>query len=170
MWPDGHIICSIFGHLQQWKLVPIQFFLKYVGSKTFQIVNKASKIAKDFKNLPNCQNFAKSGHTVHWMILNMVVQRAHWVHWRNWGLKRFSSFSFSKCKTIFLNSFQSSTKAHDISSGIWIKHKGQWMWLSWGRAVAFNSRGPRFESSNRQFYVSTVNFIEETKINNKGPI
>ena len=37
-----------------------------------------------------------------------------------------------------------------------------------GRAVAFKSRGPRFESSHQQnLYVHSVNCIEKTKINKK---
>ena len=40
-----------------------------------------------------------------------------------------------------------------------------------GRAVAFNTRGPRFDSSHRQIYVEHlfVYCIEKTKINKKRP-
>ena len=38
-----------------------------------------------------------------------------------------------------------------------------------GRAVAFDTRGPQFESSHRQtlYYLYTVNCIEKTKIKKK---
>ena len=41
-----------------------------------------------------------------------------------------------------------------------------------GRAVASNTRGPRFESSHQQIYIEhlfTINCIEKTKINKKRP-
>ena len=38
---------------------------------------------------------------------------------------------------------------------------------SFGRAVASDTRGPRFESSHRNFFIYTVNWIETTKINNR---
>ena len=43
-----------------------------------------------------------------------------------------------------------------------------------GKAVSSNARGPRFESSHRQtfisdFYLFTVNCIEKTKIKKKRP-
>ena len=43
-----------------------------------------------------------------------------------------------------------------------------------GRAVAYDARGPRFESSHRQIilsdiYLFTVNCIEKTKIKKKRP-
>ena len=46
-----------------------------------------------------------------------------------------------------------------------------------GRAVAFDTRGPRFDSSHRQKFIEhffIINFIEKTKINKKeagnGPL
>ena len=45
-----------------------------------------------------------------------------------------------------------------------------------GRAVAFDIRGPRFDSSHRQNFIEhlfvnlfIINCIEKTKINKKGP-
>ena len=54
MWPDGQIVCSVFGHLQQLKFT--QFYKKFatVGS---QILNKAKNgqnFHKVAKILPHC--------------------------------------------------------------------------------------------------------------------
>ena len=41
-----------------------------------------------------------------------------------------------------------------------------------GRAVAFDTRGPRFDSSHRQNFIEhlfIINCIEKTKINKKRP-
>ena len=41
-----------------------------------------------------------------------------------------------------------------------------------GRAVAFNTKGPRFDSSHRQNFIEhlfIINCIEKTKINKKRP-
>ena len=48
---------------------------------------------------------------------------------------------------------------------------GQWLWLS-GRAVASDTRDPRFKSSHRQTFIEhlfTVNCVEKTKIKKKRP-
>ena len=42
-----------------------------------------------------------------------------------------------------------------------------------GRAVAFDTRGPRFDSSHRQNFIEhlfIINCIEKTKINKKRPL
>ena len=40
VWPDGCIICSIFGHLQSWKLAQWQKRIAKVGSNFCQTINK----------------------------------------------------------------------------------------------------------------------------------
>ena len=51
------------------------------------------------------------------------------------------------------------------SSEPWDEHRG-----SIGRAVAYNTRGPRFESSHRYtlYYLYTANWIEKTKKEKRG--
>ena len=46
VWPDGTVICSIFGHLQWWKFAQWHKYFAKVDSKCYQIVNTASKIPK----------------------------------------------------------------------------------------------------------------------------
>ena len=47
---------------------------------------------------------------------------------------------------------------------------GKWLWLSVGRVVASNTRGPQFESNDCQiFYLTTVNCTEKTIIKKNRP-
>ena len=64
VWPDGQIVFSIFGHLQQWNFAqkhpksPKQGFTTFPNIKsTFKMIPKISKC------LQNWRNFAKSVHT-----------------------------------------------------------------------------------------------------------
>ena len=55
VWPYGEIICSINGHLQQWKFVPIS--IKNCQSR-FKFLPNAKWTQKDFQRL------LKSGHAI----------------------------------------------------------------------------------------------------------
>ena len=63
-WPDGYIIFSKLGHLEQSKIAQTYKIFAKVGSQFCQILNSYSRNGqKLFKILPKWQNFAKSGHT-----------------------------------------------------------------------------------------------------------
>ena len=71
MWPDGLIICSIFGHLQTTKICTI--VIKYssiAGSMFGQILNNLQKLPKSLIFLQKWQNFGTSGHTacIRWIM------------------------------------------------------------------------------------------------------
>ena len=62
-----------------------------------------------------------------------------------------------------------TVKLHRCKDHLKSMHYGQWLWLS-GRAVAANTRDPRFESSHRQTFIEhlfPVNCVEKTKIKKK---
>ena len=64
-----------------------------------------------------------------------------------------------------------TVKLHRCKDHLKSMHYGQWLWLS-GRAVAANTRDPRFESSHWQTFIENlfpVNCVEKTKIKKKRP-
>ena len=62
--PDGCVIVSIFGHLEQGKFAPTYKIFARIGSQFYQILNSYSRNGpKTYKILPKWRNFAKSGHT-----------------------------------------------------------------------------------------------------------
>ena len=60
VWPNGWIVCSILGHLQQWKFAQVYTRFHKGGSQFCYIFNKPSKNGQiGTKILPKWQNFAQ---------------------------------------------------------------------------------------------------------------
>ena len=84
-WPDGYIIFSKLGHLEQSKIAQTYKIFAKVGSQFCQILNSYSRNGqKLFKILSKCRNFAKSGHTAYYLSLTTHLstqsQRHSYLH------------------------------------------------------------------------------------------
>ena len=154
VWPDGQIICSIFGRLQQhWNFA--QWYKK--------LAKYASNFAQYEKNLTeNGQRFLKMAKVAkfwhiwsHWhLVVNnrkemIVVAESSWL---TFSIKRFSTyFDFDS----FTNIFCQGSGCDSV-----------------GRAVASDSRGLQFETSHWWSFkecLFAVNCTEKTNIKKKRP-